>query len=223
MRVGRWCEEPRDPTRGRSRSESSRSRRHCSPLPAAPSAISRSPRRRRLLPTATPSSPAGFACLYSYFPPSSHPPHAAPDLPPPSASYLLSSLARRCQILDHLTVPLDSSRIVDLHPENHGGGGNSNDFAIEDLVTNTDEVSLVIRPADHADGTLLCLNDSLQLHLIDEESWNSGRTLARLNLGRGTDERLKRVAAALRIVPIGFSARGVLEDLFEGLLDGCAT
>src|SRR5205814_3932883 len=70
----------------------------------------------------------------------------------PCTNQKLFFLARFwCEILHNLAVTLDSSRVVDLLPENHGGGRNANDLAIENFFADPDEMRLVVRAGDHAD------------------------------------------------------------------------
>src|SRR5256885_12953273 len=75
---------------------------------------------------------AGFAGLFSYFPPS--PSHG----PPRTSPSTLFPLSLRGKILDHFAETFDSSRVVDLLPENNGGGRNADDFTVENFVTNSD-------------------------------------------------------------------------------------
>src|SRR5512132_945800 len=134
--------------------------------------------------------------------------HAAPYLH--CGALFLLSLGR--QVLHHLAVPLDPRRVVHFLTEDDRRGGNANDLAVEDFVSYPDQISLVVRSVDHGNETLLRANDTLELHLIDEESRDSGRTLPRLDFRSGTDERLERIAAALRVVAIGLAGRRLLED-----------
>src|SRR5438552_10457104 len=63
---------------------------------------------------------AGFAGLFSYFPPS--PSHG----PPRTSPSTLLPLSLRGKILDHFAETFDSSRVVDLLPEYDGGGRYAN-------------------------------------------------------------------------------------------------
>src|SRR5207248_11550582 len=87
------------------------------------------------------------------------------------------------KIFNHFAETFDSGWIVDLLPENHGGGRDANDFAVENFVSNLEKVTSVIGTIDHPDQTLLLrADDTLKLDFVDEESRRSGRTLARRDL-----------------------------------------
>src|SRR2546428_1932539 len=157
---------------------------------------------------------AGFAGLFSYFPPS--PSHG----PPRTSASTLFPLSLRGKILDHFAETFDSSRVVDLLPENNGGGRNADDFTVENFVTNSDEISLVVGPIDHRDQTLLLgSHDALQLDFVDQESRRSRQPRAGLKLRRRSDQRLERIASALRIVVILLADSGSLEDFLKDFLD----
>src|SRR4051794_22982353 len=94
-------------------------------------------------------------------------------------------LTLRNELLDHFTEPFDASRIVDLLPEHHGGGGDAYDFSIENLVADAQQVALVVGAVHHGDESLRAgLDHALQLDLVDQESRRSGRALARLQFRR---------------------------------------
>src|SRR5204862_2337448 len=104
----------------------------------------------------------------------------SPSHSPPHHHHSLLLLDFRDELLDDLAEPLDAGRIVDLLPENHGGGGDAYDFSVENFVAHMDEIAFVVRTIDHGDQALLAgLDHALQLDLVDEEARRSPRPLPR--------------------------------------------
>src|SRR5512146_1947294 len=93
---------------------------------------------------------AGFAWLFSYFPPS--PSHSLPTHPLHTQLFLRRFWRK---VLDHLAIPLDSRRIVYFLSEDNGRLRNADDFTVEDLVAYADEVTLVVGCIHHRDETAL--------------------------------------------------------------------
>src|SRR5438067_9715934 len=144
-----------------------------------------------------------------------------PSTPFTNQQLLLRRLWR--EILDDLAVTLDSSRVVDLLPEYHGGGRYANDLPIENFVSHSDEMPLVVRTDDHRHELQFAAEDAGEFDLVDEESRHARRTLSRLQPRRRTDQRLERIAASLRVVAIIVAAGRLLEDFLQRLLHagGC--
>src|SRR6187549_66783 len=105
---------------------------------------------------------------------------AQPRSPGPLPAWLsLPGLLSRIKRLPHIAALDGRQRVGDLLTEGHRRGVDRDDHAVEETLSDVDEVRLAVGPQQHRREPLRRTDDSLQGDFLDQEALHAGAARAR--------------------------------------------